>query len=180
MPLTIYTGGAKGVDTHVEWLCHLYGHSCVVLIPPCHPRAKSLAPLTQPDLDAATPIVTQAAFRLGRQIHHPISLHYIQRICHVIQPASLVLAVGYFDEFRKHVLGGTGWSVVMAQLLGKPSMSLIWIWNNGLGGIPPPNNINPVRAWQRNNRSTHPPRQNHHCRHSWRRQGGLSHPGSFI
>ena len=120
MPLTIYTGGAKGVDTHVEWLCHLYGHSCVVLIPPCHPRAKSLAPLTQPDLDAATPIVTQVAFRLGRQIHHPISLQYIQRIYHVIHPASLVLAVGYFDEFRKHVLGGTGWSVVMAQLLGKP------------------------------------------------------------
>ena len=131
-------------------------------------------------LDAATPIVTQAAFRLGRQIHHPISLQYIQRIYHVIQPASLVLAVGYFDEFRKHVLGGTGWSVVMAQLLGKPSMSLIWIWNNGLGGIPPPNNINPVKAWQRNNRSTHPPRQNRHCRHSWRRQGGLSHPRSFI
>ena len=47
MSLTIYTGGAKGVDTHVERLCHLYGHSCVVLIPPCHPRAKSLAPLTK-------------------------------------------------------------------------------------------------------------------------------------
>ena len=118
----------------------------VVLIPPCHPRAKSLAPLTQPDLDAATPIVTQAAFRLGRQIHHPISLPYIQRIYHVIQPASLVLAVGYFDEFRKHVLGGTGWSVVMAQLLGKPLYVFVWIWNNGLGGIPPPNNINPVKA----------------------------------
>ena len=119
MPLTIYTGGAKGVDTHVERLCHLYGHSCVVLIPPYHPRAKSLAPLAQPDLDAATPTVTQAAFRLGRQIHHPTSLQYIQRNYHMIQPASLVLAVGYFDEFRKHVLGGTGWSVVMAQLLGK-------------------------------------------------------------
>ena len=41
MPLTIYTGGAKGVDTDAERLCHLYGHSCVVLLPPCHPRAKS-------------------------------------------------------------------------------------------------------------------------------------------
>ena len=38
----------------------------------------------------------------------------------MIQPASLVLAVGYFDELRKHLLGRTGWSVVMAQLLGKP------------------------------------------------------------
>ena len=79
--MLIYTGGAKGVDTHVERLCHLYGHTCVVFIPPCHPR----------------------------------SCDY-----HVIQPASLVLALGHFDELGKHLLGGTGWSVVMAQLLGKP------------------------------------------------------------
>ena len=39
MPLTIYTGGAKVVDTHVEHVLHKYGHSCVVLLPPCHPRA---------------------------------------------------------------------------------------------------------------------------------------------
>ena len=38
----------------------------------------------------------------------------------MIKPASLVLALGYFDELRKHVLGGTGWSVAMAQLLLKP------------------------------------------------------------
>ena len=120
MPLTIYTGGAKGVDTHAERLCHLYGHTCVVFIPPCHPRSKSLAPLTQSKLDAATPTVTQVAFRLGRQIHHPISLQYIQRNYYVIQPASLVLALGHFDENGKHLLGGTGWGVVMAQLLGKP------------------------------------------------------------
>jgi len=120
MPLTIYTGGAKGVDTHVERLSHLYGHSCEVFIPPCHPRAKSLAPLTQPDLDAATPAVTQVAFRLGRHVSHPITLQYIQRNYYVIKPASLVLALGCFDELRKHVLGGTGWSVAMAQILGKP------------------------------------------------------------
>ena len=143
MPLTIYTGGAKGVDTHVERLCHLYGHACVVLIPPCHPRAKSLAPLTQSDLDAATPTVTQVAFRLGRQIHHPISLQYIQRNYHVIQPASLVLALGHFDELGKHLLGGTGWSVVMAQLLGKPlyvfdvDMEQWSWWNPTLGQYQP-------------------------------------------
>ena len=79
MPLTIYTGGAKGMDTQVEPVCHSYGHSCVVLIPPCHPRAKSLTPLTQPDLDAATPTVTQVAFRLGRYVSHPITLQYLQR-----------------------------------------------------------------------------------------------------
>ena len=120
MPLSIYTGGAKGVDTHVERLCRLYGHSSVVIIPPCHPRAKSLVPLSQPDLDAAMPFVTRAAFQLGRHVSHPINLQYLQRNYHVIKPASLVLALGYFDELRKHVLGGTGWSVAMAQLLLKP------------------------------------------------------------
>ena len=44
MPLTIYTGSAKSVDTHVERLCHLSGHVCVVVIPPRHARAKSLTP----------------------------------------------------------------------------------------------------------------------------------------
>ena len=77
-------------------------------------------PLTQSDLDSATPTVTQAAFRLGRQVSHPVTLQYLQRNYHVIQPASLVLALGYFDESGKHLKGGTGWGVVMAQLLGKP------------------------------------------------------------
>ena len=117
IPLTIYTGGAKGVATHME---HKYGHSYVVFIPPCHPRAKSLAPLTQPYLDAAMPIVTRATFLLGRHVSHPITLQYLQRNYHVIKPASLVLALGYFDKLRNHVLGGTGWSVAMARLLLKP------------------------------------------------------------
>ena len=72
------------------------------------------------DLDAAMPIVTLAAFQLGRHVTHPITLQYLQRNYHVIKPASLVLVLGYFDELRKHVLGGTGWSVAMAQLLLKP------------------------------------------------------------
>ena len=120
MPLTIYTGGAKGVDTHVEHVCHEYGHSCVVFIPPCHPRAKSLAPLTQPDLDATMLFVTRAAFQLGRHVSHPITLQYLRRNYYVIKPASLVLALGYFDKLRKQVLGGTVWSVAMTQLLLKP------------------------------------------------------------
>ena len=96
---------------------------------------KGARDLTQSDLDAATPTVTQTAFRLGRQIRHPISLQYIQRNYHVIQPASLVLALSHFDECRKHLLGGTGWSVVMAQLLGKPLYVFDvdreqWFWRN--------------------------------------------------
>ena len=138
MLLTIYTGGAKGVDTHVEHLCHKYGHQCVVFIPPCHPRAKSLAPLTQPELDAAMPMVTRAVFQLGRHVSHPITLQYLQCNYHVIKPASLVLAFGYLDELCKHILGGTGWSVAMAQLLLKPlyvfdlDMEQWYWWNSTL------------------------------------------------
>ena len=134
MPLTIYTGGAKGVDTHVERVCHLYGHSCVVLIPPGHPRAKSLAPLTQPDLDAATPTVTQVAFRLGRHVSHPITLQYLQRNYYVIKPASLVLALGYFDELRQACVGRYGmecghgsdiWQTPLCVLFGYGTMVLV-------------------------------------------------------
>ena len=63
------------------------------------------------------PFVTRAAFQLGRHVSYPITLQYLQRNYHVIKPASLVLALVYFDELRKHVLGGTGWSVARAQLL---------------------------------------------------------------
>ena len=38
----------------------------------------------------------------------------------MVKDASFVSALGYFDDARKHVLGGTGWSVAMAQILGKP------------------------------------------------------------
>ena len=146
MPLTIYTGGAKGVDTHVERLCHLYGHSCVVLILPCHPRAKSLAPLTRPDLDAATPTVTQAAFRLGRHVSHPITLQYPQRNYYVIKPASLVLRWGILTSYASMC-----WAVRVGvwswlRYLANTSMCLIWIWNSGIGGIPPYNTINHVKA----------------------------------
>ena len=52
MPLTIHTGGAEGVDTHVEH--QVWSSVCGV-----HP---TLELLTQPDLDAAMPMVTRAAF----------------------------------------------------------------------------------------------------------------------
>ena len=46
--------------------------------------------------------------------------------------------MGYFDELRKRVLGGTGWSVAMAQLLLKPvyvfdlDMEQWYWWNSTL------------------------------------------------
>ena len=100
------------MDTHVEHLCHKYQHQCVVVIPPCHPRANVLSPLSQPQLDAAMKIMKSAAFRLGRHVTNPITLHY-----HVIKDTFFVLALGYFDDLRKHVLGGTGWTVAGTMVL---------------------------------------------------------------
>ena len=86
----------------------------------CSSHPVTLEPLTQPDLDAAIPMVARAAFPLGRHISHLITLQYLQRNYHVTKPASLVLALGFFDESRKHVLRSTGWSVAMAQIVSKP------------------------------------------------------------
>ena len=66
------------------------------------------------------PPSTQVAFRLGRSVSNPITLQYLQHNYHMVKDASFVLALGYFDDARKHVLGGTGGSVAMAQILGKP------------------------------------------------------------
>ena len=65
------------------------------------------------------PILTRAAFHLGRHVSHPITLQYLQRNYHVIKPASLVLALGILTNDAS-MLGGTGWSVAMAQILLKP------------------------------------------------------------
>ena len=48
--------------------------------------------------------------------HPPVSTTQLLRD----QACVLSAALGYFDELRKHVLGGTGWSVAMAQIFGKP------------------------------------------------------------
>ena len=65
-------------------------------------------------------IVTGAAFRLGHHVTSLITLKYLRRNYHVSKDASLVLALGYFDTLRKHVLGLTRWTVAMAQMLKKP------------------------------------------------------------
>ena len=46
MSLTIYTSGNQGVDAAVEHYCHRTGHQCIVYVPTCHPRAKTVTPLS--------------------------------------------------------------------------------------------------------------------------------------
>ena len=137
MPLTIHTGGAEGVDTHVE---HQVWSSVCGVHPTLSPRALDPARLGRRHAYGHPGRISIRSTRLPS-----INIQYLQRNYHVIKPASLVFALGYFDELRKHVLGGAGRSVAVAQLLLKP-VCLIWIRNSGIGGIPPCNNINPVKA----------------------------------
>ena len=43
-PFTIITGGAHGVDWKAETLARHYDLDVQVLIPPCHPRSKTIRP----------------------------------------------------------------------------------------------------------------------------------------
>jgi len=124
--LRIYSGGAKGVDTAAERLCHQYGHECVVYIPPCDVRARQkrslsppwgnpIQPLTYKELHEAGPYALQASVHLGKRVTDPITQQYICRNWHIIKDASLVLAFGHLDTQKEHVQGGTGWTVDMAK-----------------------------------------------------------------
>lgn len=105
---TIYSGGAKGVDTEVEHLAARYGHNCVVKIPPCHERSEDgkLTSLDKATMDSATNFVLRAANYLGKAVTSPITLQYLQRNYQIVKPASQVLALSYFDQYRKHVQDG--------------------------------------------------------------------------
>ena len=100
---------------------------------------------------------------------------------HVIKPASLVLALGYFDELRKHVLGVKGWSVAMAQLLLKPlyvfdlDMEHWYWWNPTLQHHQPCDGMTEEQITP-----SHRTRPQRDCKHLRRRQGGLSHVGRII
>ena len=130
MSLTIYSGGAKGVDTHVERFCHQYGHHCIIYIPPCDVRARAtrsfpplgtpIPPLTHTELQEVAPYALQASVHLGRQVTNPMTMQYVCRNFHIIKEATLLLAFGFMDSMKKHVQGGTGWTVDMAKARNIP------------------------------------------------------------
>jgi len=144
--LTIYSGGAKGVDMTVERLCHQKGHHCVVYIPPCDVRARAtrsfpplgdpIQPLTYKELHEAGPYALQASVRLGQRVTSPVTQQYVCRNWHIIKDATLVLAFGFMDSMNKHVQGETGWTVDMAKAWNIPIYvfdlaSEEWFWWNG-------------------------------------------------
>ena len=68
---------ACGVDLEADQLARNLGLPVDILIPPCHPRIKTLTPLTHQQLGEAIPITKQVAAHLNKPLTNPISLQYI-------------------------------------------------------------------------------------------------------
>ena len=142
-PFTIISGGATGVDFQAETLAKQHGLPVHVLVPPCHPRSKTICPLSYSQLQEANPWIRQAEPTLDRRLTDPISRQYIQCNFCVVKHADLVLAFTCFEQrktvFGVHVnttcIGGTGWAVEFAKMLRKPlyvyELTLdFWFWYN--------------------------------------------------
>lgn len=116
---TIISGGACGVDLEAEQLARNLGLPVDILIPPCHPRIKTLTPLTHQQLGEAIPITKQVAAHLNKPLTNPISLQYIHWNHHVVKQAHMVLAFTTFNPESNMCFGGTGWAIEMVKLLKK-------------------------------------------------------------
>ena len=133
-PFTIVTGGALGVDLEAQKLARDSGYAVQVLIPPCHPRSKTVPPLTITQLAEAIPIRNQVVARLKKQtVQSPISLQCIHRNYHVVKNADMVLAFTNFQSESNMCFGGTGWAVEMAKPLNEILYVFdldkkIWFW----------------------------------------------------
>ena len=109
------TGGAKGIDQLAKELALQYGVKVEVLIPPGHPRKRTVTPLHPRVLTLANPHLEVAAAQLKKRlpIHHYV-LHLLQRNFEIARRADIVYAFGVLDDDCTKVLGGTGWTVQLA------------------------------------------------------------------
>ena len=72
-------------------------------------------PLTQTQLNLGTSDVQRAGLALGRIVKNQNTFYYLARNARLVTQATQVLAFGHFDEMRKHLEGGVGWTVQMAK-----------------------------------------------------------------
>ena len=133
--MSIYTSGNSGVEAVVEHYCRRTGHPCVMYIPPCHPRANTVTPLSYSALKQVGTQVLGTAYRLQRPLSSPLAEQYLCSQWLMIQEASLVLVFGYLDDMTRHVHGNEGWCVEMAKTLHKPLYVFdlraeLWCWWN--------------------------------------------------
>ena len=139
------TGGAKGIDQLAEELGLQYGVKVEVLIPPGHPRKRTVTPLHPRVLTLANSYLEAAATKLKKSLPtQNYVLHLLQRNFEIVRRADTVYAFGTLEDDCTKVLGGTGWTVQLALDLGKKvyvcdAESEVWfhsVYGHGLAGIP--------------------------------------------
>ena len=114
------TGGAKGTDQVAEELALQFGVQVEVLIPPRHPRSRTITPLSPRVLTLANPHIEEAAEKLGKRVPTDFYiLQLIQRNYEIVRRADTVYAFGLLEDDCRRVLGGTGWTVQLALDQGK-------------------------------------------------------------
>ena len=135
------TGGAKGIDQLAEGL--QYGVKVEVLIPPGHPRKRTVTPLHPRVLTLANSYLEAAATKLKKSLPtQNYVLHLLQRNFEIVRRADTVYAFGTLEDDCTKVLGGTGWTVQLALDLGKKvyvcdAESEVWfhsVYGHGLAG----------------------------------------------
>ena len=114
------TGGAKGIDQLAEELALQYGVKVEVLIPPGHPRKRTVTPLHPRVLTLANSYLEAAARKLKKNLPtQNYVLHLLQRNFEIVRRADTVYAFGTLEDDCQRVQGGTGWTVQLALDLGK-------------------------------------------------------------
>ena len=114
------TGGAKGIDQLAEELALQYGVKVEVLIPPGHPRKRTVTPLHPRVLTLANSYLEAAARKLKKNLPtQNYTLHLLQRNFEIVRRADTVYAFGILEDDCQRVRGGTGWTVQLALDLGK-------------------------------------------------------------
>ena len=122
---TIYSGGALGSDSVAEFAARELGMNVEIKIPPGHPRASTVSPLTPQELDEVNPYVERAAKMLNRSLYqHPTNSfknNFLRRNFHIVREAEAVYAFGRFQTTTdlQILKGGTGWTVQLAIELCK-------------------------------------------------------------
>ena len=116
----LYSGSDMGVDQIAEEMAKEYGMQIEVWVPPNHPRSQCNSPASVEVLLQGNDSIKRAANSLGQSIPtHFYTLSLLQRNYHLARKAHTVFAFGSLDNNRKELKGGTGWTVRMAQDLGK-------------------------------------------------------------
>ena len=133
--MLIYAGASKGVDVVVEHYCRRTGVECVPYVPPCHPCAGSLMPVSYSRIKQVRAQVMGSAFRLQRPVTSPLAEQYLGALWSMIEDSSMVLVFGYLDTMAVHVNGHSGWAVDMAKTMHKPLYVFdfrheCWCWWN--------------------------------------------------